>query len=225
LESGPPSRPRFWSILVHCSAILRDLADRFPRNAEDEGFTYVDADIDELSQRLGICWELSTSVPFGPEVPYLGFLWDLEARARFVKRSGSSTSRQSQNGRRSACTISSKRSGYTVNYSTPFWSSYQDALTSPAWRPCSPSATIVLSYRAPLPGALQTIWPGKNSASVTQTSPDPLQVRVSTLDEYPRALRGEDCVCPGALGAGVNDVSLGRGELHNARQCCTTPHK
>lgn len=63
-----------------CSAILRDLADRFPRNAEDEGFTYAEADIDELSQRLRICWELSKSVPFRPEVPYLGFLWDLEAR-------------------------------------------------------------------------------------------------------------------------------------------------
>lgn len=63
-----------------CSAVLQDLAERSPRSKEDRDFAYADADIDELSQHLGICWEPSKSVPFGPKVPYLGFLWDLNTR-------------------------------------------------------------------------------------------------------------------------------------------------
>ncbi len=35
------------------------------------------ADIDTISKRLGIQWEVSKSVPFGTEVPYLGFCWNL----------------------------------------------------------------------------------------------------------------------------------------------------
>jgi hypothetical protein len=63
-----------------CSATLQDLAWRSLRSTEDKAFAYADADIDELSQCLGICWEPSKSVPFGLEIPYLGFLWNLNAR-------------------------------------------------------------------------------------------------------------------------------------------------
>ena len=63
-----------------CNAKLRDLADSSPRPAADQKFAYADTDIDELSIRLGIRWEASKSVPFGEEVPYLGFLWDLRSR-------------------------------------------------------------------------------------------------------------------------------------------------
>jgi hypothetical protein len=47
---------------------------------EDQAFAYADADIDALSNHLGIRWEPSKTVPFGTEIPYLGFLWNLEAR-------------------------------------------------------------------------------------------------------------------------------------------------
>ena len=63
-----------------CSATLRDLANTSPRAAEDQQFTYADADINKLSVRLGIRWEASKSVPFGTEVPYLGFRWNLDTR-------------------------------------------------------------------------------------------------------------------------------------------------
>lgn len=63
-----------------CSTILTDLANASPHSAEDHRFTYADADIDKLSSYLGIRWEPSKSVPFGTEVPYLGFRWDLCAR-------------------------------------------------------------------------------------------------------------------------------------------------
>ena len=63
-----------------CSTILQDLAKTSPRTAEDQSFTYADADIDELSERLGIRWEPSKSVPFGAEIPYLGFSWNLRTR-------------------------------------------------------------------------------------------------------------------------------------------------
>ena len=63
-----------------CSVLLRDLAGTEPRTMEDAPFAYSDKDIDEISTCLGIRWELSKSVPFGTEVPYLGFQWDLRTR-------------------------------------------------------------------------------------------------------------------------------------------------
>ena len=63
-----------------CSAELRNLADSSPRPAADREFAYADADIDKLSIYLGIRWEASKSIPFGEEVSYLGFRWDLRTR-------------------------------------------------------------------------------------------------------------------------------------------------
>ena len=60
-----------------CSMVLADLAEMSPCNEEDHGFTYADANIDRISSLLGIQWELSKSVPFGTEVLYLSFHWDL----------------------------------------------------------------------------------------------------------------------------------------------------
>lgn len=63
-----------------CRVPFLDLAEASPRSAEDEPFAYADPEIDALSERLGIRWEPSKSVPFGTEVPYLGFLWNLHER-------------------------------------------------------------------------------------------------------------------------------------------------
>ncbi len=56
-----------------CSTMLCDLADASPRAMEDQVFAYANADINAISKCLGIQWEVSKSVPFGMEVPYLGF--------------------------------------------------------------------------------------------------------------------------------------------------------
>ena len=58
---------------------LRNLADASERPPNDTLFTYADADIDFLSEELGIPWELSKTVPFTMVVTYLGFLWDFNA--------------------------------------------------------------------------------------------------------------------------------------------------
>ena len=63
-----------------CSATLRNLSGSSPRPAVDCTFSYADADIEHISARLGIRWETSKTVPFGPVVPYLGFLWDLDTQ-------------------------------------------------------------------------------------------------------------------------------------------------
>ena len=60
-----------------CSMPLQDRVNASPRAAEDQPFAYADEDINQISQRLGIRWEPSKTIPFGPEVPYLGFRWDL----------------------------------------------------------------------------------------------------------------------------------------------------
>ena len=54
-----------------------DLSSTSLRSAEDALFTYCDADIDNLSEKLGIPWEASKTIPFSTSVPYLGFEWNL----------------------------------------------------------------------------------------------------------------------------------------------------
>ena len=63
------------------SCAFSDLSARSPRPLHDASFTYSDADIDALSEHLGIPWEPTKTVPFGEEVPYLGFIWNLATRS------------------------------------------------------------------------------------------------------------------------------------------------
>ena len=58
---------------------LCDLSSTSKCPATDEIFAYADADIDHISEMLGIPWESSKTIPFGFVVPYLGFIWDLKA--------------------------------------------------------------------------------------------------------------------------------------------------
>ena len=62
------------------TAPLLDLSSRSPRSHEDAQFTYCMSDVDEISKELGIPWELEKDIPFGNEVPYIGFVWNLELR-------------------------------------------------------------------------------------------------------------------------------------------------
>ncbi|KAF5373260.1 hypothetical protein D9615_007476 [Tricholomella constricta] len=59
---------------------IRDLSNNSPRSALDATYTYASADIDELSQTLGIPWEPTKTVEFAFHVQYLGFVWDLQER-------------------------------------------------------------------------------------------------------------------------------------------------
>ena len=61
------------------SSSLWDLSAASPWSSEDARFTYCDANIDFLSTALGIPWETTKTVPFNSCIPYLGFIWDLEA--------------------------------------------------------------------------------------------------------------------------------------------------
>jgi hypothetical protein len=59
------------------SMTLLDLSGASPCSPADQQFVYAAADIDQLSSYLGISWQTSKSIPFGVEVPYLGFRWNL----------------------------------------------------------------------------------------------------------------------------------------------------
>ena len=60
-----------------CSALLRNLSKATEGTSGDHGYSYGDDDINSISDRLGIKWELAKTIPFGFSVPYLGFTWDL----------------------------------------------------------------------------------------------------------------------------------------------------
>ena len=48
-------------------------------SSHDAIFTYTDKDINLISDELGILWETSKTIPFDTVVPYLGFVWNLNA--------------------------------------------------------------------------------------------------------------------------------------------------
>jgi hypothetical protein len=60
-----------------CTAPVRQLS---PSGGEDGDYTYSMADIDRESDKLGIIWEKEKDVSFRYEVPYVGFLWNLQTR-------------------------------------------------------------------------------------------------------------------------------------------------
>lgn len=61
-----------------CNTTLCDFNINSPHSQEDHKFTYADTDIDQLSEHLSIKWQATKLIPFGIEVPYLGFWWDLQ---------------------------------------------------------------------------------------------------------------------------------------------------
>jgi hypothetical protein len=61
-----------------CSTPILNLSNQSPRSIEDAKFTYAMADIDQLSDELGIPWEITKDIPFSSEAPFIGFLWNLE---------------------------------------------------------------------------------------------------------------------------------------------------
>ena len=67
-----------------CSSPLKDLTSSSPRSLQDQEYSYADANIDNLLARLGIKWQASKTIPFGEEVPYLGFRWDLHVQKVFL---------------------------------------------------------------------------------------------------------------------------------------------
>jgi len=56
---------------------IRDFSYLPNHSQMDSLFTYCDADIDTISDQLGIPWEPSKTIPFSMLVPYLGFEWNL----------------------------------------------------------------------------------------------------------------------------------------------------
>lgn len=60
-----------------CKFPFTDHSGSSPRSAEDMLYTYNFDDIDKVSERLGIPWELSKDLPFASTTTYIGFVWDL----------------------------------------------------------------------------------------------------------------------------------------------------
>ena len=78
----PDGRPEEFN--EDMAAPLCNLTNASMCHPDDTSFTYADVDIDLLSEELGIPWESSKMIPFSMVVPYLGFLWDLNARTVVV---------------------------------------------------------------------------------------------------------------------------------------------
>ena len=89
------------------------------------------------------------------------------------RRKKSSTWRPSRNGGVDGLTISLRHNSSMESWCTWRRSFQPDALTSPAWRLCSPHSTTILSARIPPHKAHQMTCPGGNANSGEQASPLP----------------------------------------------------
>ena len=115
------------------------------------------------------------------------------------KRKEPSTWLPSQSGRSHACTTCWTHSSCTGSFFTPPWSSHQDALTSPAWKPCSVPFITVLSYRTPHPRTLKSIWSGGRAGSANPTPPDPSLPLVPSSTSKPIQTRAPESESPSQL--------------------------
>lgn len=59
---------------------ILDLSLSSPRSPADINYSYAITDIDAFSLPLGIPWEPTKDIPFGPVAPFIGFEWDLASR-------------------------------------------------------------------------------------------------------------------------------------------------
>ena len=59
-----------------CRFPCKDLSRNSPRSPEDCQYSYNFDDIDFVSEQLGIPWERTKDLPFGPSTTYIGFEWN-----------------------------------------------------------------------------------------------------------------------------------------------------
>ena len=91
----------------------------------------------------------------------------------FPRRRKPNTWQLSQSERRGIPTTSSRCRSSTASFSMHPWSSLQDALFSPAWKPCLAPSITVLSSLTPHPATPQMTSAGGNASSAAPTCPDP----------------------------------------------------
>ena len=72
---GPRADGRVEEFDEDMSFPLQNLA-----KGREHNYTYDLSDIDHISDKLGIPWEHSKDVDFGPSFPFIGFIWDIEAK-------------------------------------------------------------------------------------------------------------------------------------------------
>jgi hypothetical protein len=74
----PPDKGQMEEYSENCLSPLKDLSESSSRSDHDQLFAFNLQDIDDLSIKLGIIWELLKDQPFRSSTIYIGFLWDLE---------------------------------------------------------------------------------------------------------------------------------------------------
>ena len=158
-----------------CSTQLGNLAGTSSRSGEDQDFAYADSDIDNISARLGIKWEPSKSVPFGTEVPYLGFCWNLQTRLMHLPD-------EKKTRYLAAITQWEKKCKHNLLETQKLYRKLLHAsLVIPAGRAHLTNLEATLGFFnnspflpcTPPPVTLQTTLTGGSTSSVTRTSPNP----------------------------------------------------
>jgi hypothetical protein len=77
-ENMPDDLPAEFDEDTSCA--LRDWSFDSAHSGLDSVFSYCNADIDALSEQLGIPWESSKTIPFSNVVPVLGFQWNISEK-------------------------------------------------------------------------------------------------------------------------------------------------
>jgi hypothetical protein len=171
---------------------------------EDADYSYASTDIDNVSDQLGIPWEMSKDVPFGFSVPFVSFLWDLPRQFLSLVRKKLNILWLLSNGKHGAPTSSQKYKSFMASCFTPHSSFQKDVHTSQAWRPCSESFTEVHSCHVPHPAILQAICYGGKRSSSDQSYPDQSQPHANLSISKPSQMQAQKLV------SGLQSATSGR---------------
>ena len=134
------------------AAPLHNLANASTCPPKNIHFTYTDTNIDLLSEELNIPLELSKMIPFAMFVPYLSFLWDLNAHMAAdptEKKEKYLNVIKEWSQKPDMLWLRSKDS--IVSCFTLPWSYLLEEHTSPLWKPCFQVSITVLSCHTPHP--------------------------------------------------------------------------
>jgi hypothetical protein len=147
------------------------------------------ADIDALSNDLGIPWETKKDIPFSSIAPFIGFSWNLTNRTVSLPESKKAKYLQAilewSLNRGTRWTM---RKSCTESYYMPATFCQPDARISPTWKPSWEFATVtVLSAHAPHPAELRAIFSGGKRGSPnlpsSETFLDPSPSLMPTLTQ------------------------------------------
>lgn len=171
-----------------CSVPLWDWAESSP-SYPDNAFLYLDAEIDAVSERLGVHWKPFKAVPFSFEIPFLGLCWDLRAQTVCLLKKKRVKYLAAILKWEESCTHNllemQQLYGKLLHVSLVIPPGHTYLTSMETMLGCFHSRPFLLCTPPPPPGTPKMTWDGGNASSASPTFPDPFPLPIPLSTSKP----------------------------------------